>query len=570
MKRILNIIIIILLSAICLTGTAQKIAVKSNLLGWATATPTLGAEIGLDDRWTLNTHIYYNPFTFRDNRKWKHIRVQPEVRYWLCQKFNGHFFGLHVLYTHFNAGQVPLPFGIFPDVKKYRYQGNTYGAGLSYGYQWILTPRWSIEGSIGVGYKYNTLEKSGYEAEITIDEPGARKLLKKESFDLVLSDVRLPEGDGISLLEWMRKERMDIPFIIMTGYASVPDAVQAIKLGAKDYLAKPVQMDELQRQLKDIFRPKSVICDKNKDLLPRNSLQMQEVEHLVSTVAPFDISVLILGPNGAGKESVAQRIHYIGERKDMPFVAVNCGVIPKELAPTLFFGHIKGTFTGADANKDGYFEMAKGGTLFLDEIGTLSLDVQAMLLRVLQEGTYIPIGGNKEKRANVRIVAATNEDLQLAIQEKRFREDLYHRLCEFEIVLPSLHECPDDILPLAHHFRKKFSGELKRPTEGFSSEAEQLLLSYRWPGNVRELHNRIRRAVLMAKQPLIETADLNIKLEAATDEINLFPENDAEEKHSIIQALKTSHGSRKQAAGILHIDPSTLYRKMKKYGLNDK
>ena len=160
--------------------------------------------------------------------------------------------------------------------------------------------------------------------------------------------------------------------------------------------------------------------------------------------------------------------------------------------------------------------------------------------------------------------------LQLAIQEKRFREDLYHRLCEFEIVLPSLHECPDDILSLAHHFRKKFSGELKRPTEGFSSEAEQLLLSYRWPGNVRELHNRIRRAVLMAKQPLIETADLNIKLEAATEEINLFPENDAEEKHSIIQALKTSHGSHKQAAGILHIDPSTLYRKMKKYGLNDK
>ena len=392
------------------------------------------------------------------------------------------------------------------------------------------------------GQQKKWLEKSGYEAEITIDEPGARKLLKKESFDLVLSDVRLPEGDGISLLEWMRKERMDIPFIIMTGYASVPGAVQAIKLGAKDYLAKPVQMDELQRQLKDIFRPKSVICDKNKDLLPRNSLQMQEVEHLVSTVAPFDISVLILGPNGAGKESVAQRIHYMGERKNMPFVAVNCGVIPKELAPSLFFGHIKGTFTGADANKDGYFEMAKGGTLFLDEIGTLSLDVQAMLLRVLQEGTYIPM----------------------------FREDLYHRLCEFEIVLPSLHECPEDILPLANHFRKKFSGELKRPTEGFSPEAEQLLLSYHWPGNVRELHNRIRRAVLMAKQPLIKTTDLNIKMEAATEEINLFPENDAEEKRSIVQALKITHGNRKHAAAMLHIDPSTLYRKMKKYGLNRK
>lgn len=420
------------------------------------------------------------------------------------------------------------------------------------------------------GQQKKWLEKSGYEAEITIDEPRARKLLKKESFDLVLSDVRLPEGNGISLLEWMRTERMDIPFIIMTGYASVPGAVQAIKLGAKDYLAKPVQMDELQRQLKDIFRPKSVICDQNKDLLPRNSLKMQEVEHLVSTVAPFDISVLILGPNGAGKESVAQRIHYIGERKDMPFVAVNCGVIPKELAPSLFFGHIKGTFTGADTNKDGYFEMAKGGTLFLDEIGTLSLDVQAMLLRVLQEGTYIPIGGNREKRADVRIVAATNEDLQLAIQEKRFREDLYHRLCEFEIVLPSLHECPEDILPLANHFRKKFSGELKRPTEGFSPEAEQLLLTYRWPGNVRELHNRIRRAVLMTKQPVIGITDINIKPEATTEEINLFPENDAEEKHSIVQALKITRGNRKHAAAMLHIDPSTLYRKMKKYGLNSK
>lgn len=417
------------------------------------------------------------------------------------------------------------------------------------------------------GQQKKWLEKSGYEAEITIDEPGARKLLKKESFDLVLSDVRLPEGDGISLLEWMRKERMDIPFIIMTGYASVPGAVQAIKLGAKDYLAKPVQMDELQRQLKDIFHPRSVICDKDKGLLPRNSLQMKEIEHLVNTVAPFDISVLILGPNGAGKESVAQRIHYIGERRNMPFVAVNCGVIPKELAPSLFFGHIKGTFTGADTNKDGYFEMAKGGTLFLDEIGTLSVEVQAMLLRVR---TYIPIGSNREKRADVRIVAATNEDLQLAIQEKRFREDLYHRLCEFEIVMPSLHECPEDILPLANHFRKKFSGELKRPTEGFSPEAEQLLLSYHWPGNVRELHNRIRRAVLMAKQPLIKTTDLNIKMEAATEEINLFPENDAEEKRSIVQALKITHGNRKHAAAMLHIDPSTLYRKMKKYGLNRK
>ena len=420
------------------------------------------------------------------------------------------------------------------------------------------------------GQQIKWFEKRGYEAVMAIDEPEARRLLRNGHFDLVLSDVRLPSGDGISLLEWMRKENPDIPFIVMTGYASVPDAVKAIKLGAVDYLSKPVQMDDLQRLVKELFRPGSVIYERDRDILPRQSARMREVEDLARTVSPFDISVLILGPNGAGKESVAQRIHHSSERKDMPFVAVNCAVIPKELAPSLFFGHMKGTFTGADSNRKGYFETAQGGTLFLDEIGTLTLEVQAMLLRVLQEGRYIPMGGSREKRADVRIVAATNEDLQLAIQEKRFREDLYHRLCEFEIVLPSLHECPEDILPLAEHFRKKFSGELKRSTEGFSPEAERLMLSYAWPGNVRELHNKVKRAVLMAKTPVIEASELDIRQGNPDAGINLFPENEAEEKQSILMALRTSGGHRRKAAEILHIDPSTLYRKMKKYGLLDK
>ena len=293
------------------------------------------------------------------------------------------------------------------------------------------------------GQQKKWLEKSGYEVHTTIDEPGARKRIKSEYFELILADVRLPEGDGISLLEWMHKEKIDIPFIVMTGYASVPDAVKAIKLGAKDYLAKPVQMEELLELIKDILLPNALIYGKDKDLFRRNSPKMLEVESLARTVAPFDITVLILGPNGAGKESVAQRIHYSSDRREKPLVAVNCAVIPKELAPTLFFGHVKGTFTGADGNKEGYFDLAKGGTLFLDEIGTLSPEVQAMLLRVLQEGTYLPIGSARERKADVRIVAATNEDLQLAIKEKRFREDLYHRLCEFEIAMPSLHECPD-------------------------------------------------------------------------------------------------------------------------------
>ena len=420
------------------------------------------------------------------------------------------------------------------------------------------------------GQQKKWLEKSGYEVHTTIDEPGARKRIKSEYFELILADVRLPEGDGISLLEWMHKEKIDIPFIVMTGYASVPDAVKAIKLGAKDYLAKPVQMEELLELIKDILLPNALIYGKDKDLFRRNSPKMLEVESLARTVAPFDITVLILGPNGAGKESVAQRIHYSSDRREKPLVAVNCAVIPKELAPTLFFGHVKGTFTGADGNKEGYFDLAKGGTLFLDEIGTLSPEVQAMLLCVLQEGTYLPIGSARERKADVRIVAATNEDLQLAIKEKRFREDLYHRLCEFEIVMPSLHECPEDILPLAEHFREKFSKELRKQTEGFTPEAARLMLSYRWPGNVRELLNKVKRAVLMARQPVIEAAELNIRTDGTDGGVNLFPETEAEEKLSILKALKASGGHRRKAAETLHIDPSTLYQKMKKYGLLDK
>ena len=420
------------------------------------------------------------------------------------------------------------------------------------------------------GQQKKWLEKSGYEVQTAIDEPGARRRIKSEHFDLVLADVRLPEGDGISLLEWLRKEKIDIPFIVMTGYASVPDAVKAIKLGAKDYLAKPVQMEELLELIKDILRPNALVYGKDKNLFHRNSPKMLEVESLARTVAPFDITVLILGPNGAGKESVAQRIHYSSDRREKPLVAVNCAIIPKELAPTLFFGHVKGTFTGADGNQEGYFDLARGGTLFLDEIGTLPPEVQAMLLRVLQEGTYLPIGSGRERKADVRIVAATNEDLQLAIKEKRFREDLYHRLCEFEIAMPSLHECPEDILPLAEHFREKFSKELKKQTEGFTPEAARLMLSYRWPGNVRELLNKVKRAVLMARQPVIEAAELNIRTDDTDGEINLFPETEAEEKLSILKALKASGGHRRKAAETLHINPATLYRKMKKYGLLDK
>lgn len=279
---------------------------------------------------------------------------------------------------------------------------------------------------------------------------------------------------------------------------------------------------------------------------------------------------MILGANGTGKESIARTIHFNSNRKDKPFVAVNCGAIPRELAASMFFGHTKGAFTGADTDKGGCFDAAKGGTLFLDEIGTLPFDMQSSLLRVLQEGTFMPVGSTKERVADVRIVAATNENMERAIVEGRFREDLYHRLGEFEIRQPSLAECPEDILPLADFFRKKFSAELHRERTGFTAEAERLLLSHSWSGNIRELRNKIRRAVLMAKDTLIDYADLNIASAIQTDapEAPLLPLKDEEqEKQSIIRALQSCGGIKTKAAQMLNVDSSTLYRKMKKYGI---
>ena len=281
---------------------------------------------------------------------------------------------------------------------------------------------------------------------------------------------------------------------------------------------------------------------------------------------------MILGANGTGKESIAQTIHSNSERWNTPFVAVNCGALPRELAASLFFGHEKGAFTGADTAKTGYFDMAKGGTLFLDEIGTMSYEIQSLLLRVLQEDVYTPIGSGKERIADVRVIAATNEDLQQAIKEGRFREDLYHRLNEFEIRQPSLAECVEDIIPLAEFFRERYSKELKRETQGFTKDAIHQMLAYPWPGNVRELQNRIKRSVLVAETPMLDVEGLDIDfsrpMENSGSKAAILPLKDESlEKESIVNALKVYNGHREQAAKILNINPATLYRKMKKYGL---
>ena len=414
--------------------------------------------------------------------------------------------------------------------------------------------------------------QAGYDAITAMNEPIARLLIRKNKFDLILSDVRLPEGDGISLLKWLKKEQMDIPFIITTEYVSVPDVVRTIRLGAKDYLPKPVHREHLLELAEDVFRPLAIKRVRKKELFRRTSPQMLQVEKFAGLVAPSDMSVLILGANGTGKESVAQSIHEKSDRAGMPFVAVNCGILPRELAASMLFEHEKGAFTGADTAKQGFFDMAKGGTLFLDEIGTMSFEIQSMLLRVLQENIYLPIGGNKERIADVRIVAATNEDMEQAIKEGRFREDLYHRLNEFEIRQPSLMECPEDILPLADFFREHFSKELKRETVGFSDEGMRQLLAYSWPGNVRELQNRVKRTVLLAEGPLLEFSDLGTNKQPDKETAVSVPviaplKDERTEKEAIINALKVCNGHREQAARLLKINPSTLYRKMNKYGL---
>lgn len=430
-----------------------------------------------------------------------------------------------------------------------------------------------VEDNVSLSHRQKDwFEQSGYDVRTAINEPLARALIRKNDFDLILSDVRLPEGDGISLLEWLRKEKRNIPFILTTEYVSVPDVVRTIKLGAMDYLPKPVHREYLLELAEGVFCPLATRRDHKKELLRRTSPGALKVEKLARLVAPSEMSVLILGANGTGKESVAQSIHENSDRNGMPFVAVNCGVLPRELAASLLFGHEKGAFTGADSAKDGYFSMAKGGTLFLDEIGTMPFEIQSMLLRVLQENTYMPIGGSKERVADVRIVAATNENMGKAIAEGRFREDLYHRLNEFEIRQPGLAECPEDIMPLAEFFRKRFSKELKRDTGGFSEAGMSRLCSYSWPGNVRELQNRIKRAVLLAECPLLDMEEL-VQLNHPADMVagtapTVLPlKDEATEIESILNALKACNGHKGKAAGLLNINSATLYRKMKKYNL---
>lgn len=416
----------------------------------------------------------------------------------------------------------------------------------------------------------NWLQRKNMQVDCVSSVSQARRLIAETNVDIILSDMRLPDGDGIQLLEWMNESRCKIPFIIMTQHADVLSAVRAMKLGAEDYLPKPFLPENLYTMLEGLMRKNQAHQKYDKVIFHRESSKMCEVERRAALVASTDMSVLICGENGTGKEYIAQLIHRSSQRCSNPFIAVDCGTIPRELAASEFFGHVKGSFTGAMENKTGVFYEAESGTLFLDEVGNLPYEVQALLLRALQERRYRPLGSRREITCDVRIVAATNENIEKAIEERRFREDLYHRLNEFTIDIPPLRECVEDILPLCEFFRERYSHELRREITGFTEEAKQHLLVYGWPGNVRELQNKIKRAVLITGQPLLDTECLDIDL---TDKITDFNpvalrlKDEQKEKIAIVKALEASGGHRKRTAELLNIDPATLYRKMKKYGL---
>ena len=387
------------------------------------------------------------------------------------------------------------------------------------------------------------LQKAGYEVLAAIDEPGARNILKKNEINLVLGDVRLPEGDGISLLEWMMRSKMEVPFIVMTDYACIKDAVRAIKLGAKDYLQKPVHQ-ELMIELVHSMLKQPVIVRKERSFVERTSEAARKAASLARRVAPSDLSVMILGPSGSGKEVIAQMIHRYSDRRDKPFVAVNCGSIPNDLQASEFFGAVKGAFTGAVADRKGHFETANGGTLFLDEIGNMPYSMQILLLRVLQEKEFNPVGSDKVKRTDVRIISATNEDMKKAVEEGRFREDLYYRLAEF--------------------FRKEHSGRIRVKNEGFTEEAKSCMLGYDWPGNVRELNAKIKRAVIVADNALLDVCDLGLENVDCNDNPDI---RIIQEKERIRNLLDKNHGNVSKTAAELGCSRTALYKKMKELGL---
>lgn len=420
------------------------------------------------------------------------------------------------------------------------------------------------------------LGKKGFEVETAGTNARARKQIAAHSYDLILSDLRLPDQDGIHLLSWLRSKEYSIPVIIMTSYAEIQTAVQAMKQGASDYISKPVQPDELLKKINEaIQKRQSHPTAETKEISAQNFLEgeseaARQLYNYVKLVAPTQMSVLINGASGTGKEYVAHRIHELSKRAGKPFIAIDCGSIPKELAASEFFGHVKGSFTGALTDKRGAFEEANGGTLFLDEVGNLSYEVQIQLLRALQERRIRPIGSTREIEVDVRLISATNENLTEAISKGNFREDLYHRINEFTLYMPSLKERPEDILLFANFFLDQANRELERDLIGFDAAASEALQKYEWPGNLRQLKNIVKRATLLAQGDFITIHELGEELlrqSSALSSQSLNLHDEEAEKQRILRALQQTSNNKTKAAQLLGVDRKTLYNKLKLYNI---
>lgn len=418
------------------------------------------------------------------------------------------------------------------------------------------------------------LGKKGFDVTSAASVKDAKQHLSDKDFELIISDLRLPDSDGIDLLQWVKVQNPLLPVIMMTSYADIQTAVKAMKLGASDYISKPVQPDLLLAKIHENLTSPVEAEEKQPEetgsyIEGKSQLARQMYEH-VRLVAPTNMSVLINGSSGTGKEHIARRIHDLSKRSDAPFVAVDCGAIPKDLAASEFFGHIKGSFTGAIDNKVGAFEAAHGGTLFLDEIGNLSYEVQVQLLRALQERKIKPIGSNQEITIDVRLLSATNENLRSAIDKGDFREDLYHRINEFSIRIPDLRERKEDLMLFANNFLDVANAELSKSILGFDNETINLFQSYGWPGNLRQMKNVIRYATLLAKGKYITLNELPEEFKQNGHNQNLTHEplrNEDHEKELILSALSQTSNNKSKAAQILGIDRKTLYNKIKYYNI---
>lgn len=444
------------------------------------------------------------------------------------------------------------------------------------------------------------LTKNDYEVDVAHTGEGGLKFLRDNEYILILCDYRLPDITGVEALQKIKVLSPGVPVIIITGYSDVRTAVETFRYGASDYVTKPLYPDELLVTIRETItknNQKSFAGEKVQEGKPDNtrqsrgaskgsghefivgkSVQSQTVQRYVELIAPSDMSVIITGETGTGKEFVAQAIHRFSNRADKAFIAIDCGALPKELAGSELFGHVKGAFTGAINDKQGSFEVANNGTIFLDEIGNLSYENQVKLLRVLQERRIKRIGATRDIAIDVRIIAATNEDLNKAVKEGRFREDLYHRLNEFKIALSPLRERKEDILVFAEYFLQKANVALNKNVKAFSPEVTDQLRSYYWHGNLRELNNVVKRAVLLTQGETVEPDSLPQEIVHAMEMSGMSQHHNEEvsllkniagsaERQAIIDVLEKVNYNKSRAAELMNIDRKTLYNKLKLYNI---